>query len=159
MPKQPLLREAFEAGQVDWTKAVLASRAIEQEPEREAYWLNAAQELNSRKLEAKVAGKTGAEVRRGRWIKMTEWEEAVYEAGLTALSSEGLDLEQGAALVPKAATGGRGVSGEHTIPDDGVGALDQHAATGAGRRVPEPVGDRETLEHDIGAGLDTITTC
>ena len=59
MPQQPLLREAFEAGQVDWTKAVLASRAIEQEPEREAYWLKAAQELKSRALEVKVAGKTG----------------------------------------------------------------------------------------------------
>jgi hypothetical protein len=72
LPRQPLLREAFEAGQVDWTKAVLASRAIEQEPEREAEWVKATQELSSRKLEAKVAGKTGAEVRQGRWIKLTE---------------------------------------------------------------------------------------
>ena len=137
MPKQPLLREAFEAGEVDWTKAVLASRAIEQEPEREAYWLNAAQELNSRKLEAKVAGKTGAEVRRGRWIKMTEWEEAVYEAGLTALRSEGLDLEQGAALaelVTRALQGG-------SVGSSRVRFLLDHC-TGCGKTShPTPEGD------------------
>ena len=98
LPRRPLLREAFEAGEVDWSKAVLAARATELEPEREADWLKAAQELSSRELEARVCGKTGEEVRRGRWFELSAWEESVLEAGLAALRSEGLDLKLGPAL-------------------------------------------------------------
>ncbi len=59
LPNQPLVAAAFEAGEVDWSKAVLASRAVNRDPMREAEWLEAAQTLTSRKLEAKVCGKTG----------------------------------------------------------------------------------------------------
>ena len=59
LPQRPLLREAFEAGELDWTKAVLACRAAEHAPEREAEWLRAAGELSSRQLEAKVAEASG----------------------------------------------------------------------------------------------------
>jgi len=96
--EQPLIRAAFEAGDVDWSKAVLASRAAQQEPEREANWLQDAQELSSRELEAKVCGRTGEEPRRGRWFELTPEEEAVLDEGLRALRTEGLDLGQGAAL-------------------------------------------------------------
>ena len=137
LPQQPLLREAFEAGQVDWTKAVQASRAIEREPEREAYWLKAAQELKSRALEVKVAGKTGAEVRRGRWIKLTELEEAVFDAGQTALRSEGLDLEAGAALAELTTRALQGGS----VGNSKVRFLLDHC-TGCGKTThPTPEGD------------------
>ncbi len=137
LPRQPLLREAFEAGQVDWTKAVQASRAIEREPEREAYWLEAAQELKSRALEAEVAGKTGAEVRRGRWIQLTEYQEAVLDAGQTALRSEGLDLEQGAALAELTTRALQGGS----VGSSKVRFLLDHC-TGCGKTThPTPEGD------------------
>ncbi len=98
LPRQPLLAAAFEAGEVDWSKAVLASRAVDKEPEREAYWLKAAQTLTNRALEAKVCGRTGEEPRRGRWVEMSAAEEAFVAEGVRALRSEGLDLSLGAAL-------------------------------------------------------------
>ena len=105
LPQRPLLREAFEAGELDWTKAVLACRATEHEPEREAEreaeWLRAAGELSSRQLEAKVAEASGVseEERRSPWtFELNALERATIEAGLTALRSEGLGLELGAAL-------------------------------------------------------------
>jgi hypothetical protein len=96
--EQPLIRSAFEAGEVDWSKAVLASRAAKQEPGREADWLRDAQELSSRELEAKVCGRTGGEPRQGRWLNLTAEDEGVVDEGLRALRTEGLDLEPGAAL-------------------------------------------------------------
>jgi hypothetical protein len=96
--EQPLIGSAFEAGEVDWSKAVLASRAAKQEPEREADWLRDAQELSSRELEAKVCGRTGSEPRQGRWFGLTAEDEGVVDEGLRALRTEGLDLEPGAAL-------------------------------------------------------------
>ena len=101
LPQRPLLREAFEAGELDWTKAVLACRGAEQEPEREAEWLKAAGELSSRQLEAKVAESSGAseEERRSPWtFEFNALDRATIQAGLTALRSEGLGLELRAAL-------------------------------------------------------------
>jgi hypothetical protein len=98
LPRQPLLAAAFEAGEVDWSKAVLASRAVDKEPEREAYWLKAAQTLTSRALEAKVCGKTGETLRRGRWVELCAEDEAFVAEGLRALRAEGLELAPGAAL-------------------------------------------------------------
>jgi hypothetical protein len=105
LPKRPLLRAAFEAGDVDWSKAVLVGRAVEREPDREAEWLKAAKPLSCRALEAKVSkrvaevdGEPEAEVRRSSNFAFTAFEEALVEAGLTALRSEGLALERGAAL-------------------------------------------------------------
>ena len=40
--RQPLIAAAFRAGDIDWSKAVLASRAVDREPEREAHCLKAA---------------------------------------------------------------------------------------------------------------------
>lgn len=98
LPHQPLIAAAFEAGEVDWSKAVLASRAASKEPEREADWLRAAQTLSSRKLEVLACGKTGEEPRRGRWFELSAEDEATLDEGQRALRSEGLDLAPGAAL-------------------------------------------------------------
>jgi hypothetical protein len=94
----PLLRNAFETGELDWTKAVLASRAARREPTEERRWLDAALSLDSRALEAKVADRTGEEPRKGRWLSFTPEQEAVLEEGLRALRSEGLDLDLEAGL-------------------------------------------------------------
>ena len=101
LPQRPLLQEAFETGELDWTKAVLACRATEHEPEREAEWLKAAGELSCRALEAKVAEYSGLseEERRHPWtFEFHALERATIQAGLTALRSEGLSLDLGAAL-------------------------------------------------------------
>jgi len=109
LPRQPLLAEAFGAGEVDWSKAVLASRAVSREPEREADWLKAAQTLSSRELEARVCGETGEKPRRGRWLELSVEDEISLEEGLRALRTEGLELAPGAAvaeLIRRALGGG-----------------------------------------------------
>ena len=37
LPERPLVRKAWESGELDWTKAVLVARVCEKEPQREAY--------------------------------------------------------------------------------------------------------------------------
>ena len=116
--EQPRIRAAFEAGEVDWSKAVLASRAARREPEREAELLQDAQRLSSRAFEAKLRGKTGERPRRRRAFDLEELEDAALEEGFRALRSEGLFLEPGAALaelVRRALRGGRVGSSSYRV--------------------------------------------
>jgi hypothetical protein len=152
--EQPRIRAAFEAGEVDWSKAVLASRAANKEPEREAEWLNDAQRLSSRELEAKVCGETGEKPRRERSFRLTPNEEAVLEEGLRALRTEGLCLEPGAALaelVRRALRGGTTGSSSYRFllsrcPDCGRTA---HLTGREELPVPSSAADRLLCDAEI----------
>jgi hypothetical protein len=93
LPQQPLIAAAFWPGELDWTKAVLASRGAAREPEREAEreaeYLQDARDLTCRALEAKLAGETGELTRTGLWLETTEEEQAILKEFLRARRSEG----------------------------------------------------------------------
>lgn len=149
----------------EWSKAVLVGRASEQEPEREADWLSAAREQSSRELEAKI-GEMGRgtvdageekELRRACGFELSRWEEAVLEAGITALCSEGLNLDRGAALaelVQRALQGGSvGGSRVRFLLDQCVDCGKTTHATGAGDVPVKPeVAERlrcDSETHDM----------
>lgn len=94
-----LIRAAFEAGELHWTKAVLAARAALKEPEREKEWLEAAKALNKGKLEEKVRGATGEEQTVDERFRFSPEQAALLHEGLRALRDEGLDLDREAALI------------------------------------------------------------
>jgi hypothetical protein len=164
LPDRPLLREAFEGGEIDWSKAVLVGRASELEPGREADWLGAARELSSRELEARVGeiggaddGEDAKEPRRASTFELTRLDEATIEAGLNALRSEGLDLDRGAALaelVRRALQGGSvGASGVRFLLDQCVDCKKTTHRTGTGDvRVRPEVAERlrcDSESHDV----------
>jgi hypothetical protein len=89
LPTQPLIRESFESGELQWTKAVLTSRGAARQPEREAEWRDAGLELTCRQLEQRLSGETGEPVRSGFWLEATEAQRAILQEWLRGLRSEG----------------------------------------------------------------------
>ena len=89
LPDQAVIGAAFRAGELDWTKAVLVSRAAARHPEREPELVDDARRLTNRELETKLAGETGEPARSGFWLEATDEQRALLEEWLRALRSEG----------------------------------------------------------------------
>jgi hypothetical protein len=145
----PLVATAFFEGDLDWTKAVLAARALEGAPEQEAEWLAKATSRTSKELAHEVAEAKGEErqVRVG-W-KFLAKDLAMIEEAFRALQSEGLVLTGPEAVVELARRQLQGQSGKAGSssfrvllthdPDTGVTTK----ATRAGEVVLDPkVADR-----------------
>ncbi|MGE0711243.1 MAG: hypothetical protein AB7N76_28720 [Planctomycetota bacterium] len=91
---QPLLRQAFLSGGVDYTKAVEVSRAIEREPDQEPRWLAQAQTGDSEQIALAIGEALGEERKVRRVLRLDSQQRAVLEDAQRALMSEGFaDLD------------------------------------------------------------------
>ncbi len=135
LPRMPLLRAAFEAGELDWTKAVVAGRRIDKAPHEEAHWVEQARRKNARQLEQQAS--EGEDPHR-RWsFDLSLEDEAWLREGFRALQSEGLKLPPGAAvaeLIRRALRGGQAGSKVHRV------LLDFSLESGV-TTIPSAVGD------------------
>ncbi|MGE0707515.1 MAG: HNH endonuclease signature motif containing protein [Planctomycetota bacterium] len=91
LESQPLVREEFLEGRLDWTKAVEVARVIEQEPAREAHWLGEAQNTTSRTFRQTVAEALGEERKTRLSLELDQHQRATLEDARRALISEGFD--------------------------------------------------------------------
>jgi hypothetical protein len=96
-----LVSEAFRKGRVDWTKVRTIMPVLT--ADNEAYWLDLAQSLSSRKLEAAVAEAQGRIVLRGLPYRFSPEELTLIknsvENVLTEAKKRGEELSEGEALV------------------------------------------------------------
>ncbi|MGE0712008.1 MAG: HNH endonuclease signature motif containing protein [Planctomycetota bacterium] len=119
LEEPPLLKEAFFAGQVDYSKAVLVGRILEEEPEREGHWLDEARSKSYRQLQHEIAQARGIELLINLVLRLTGEQRAVVEAGCRALISEGFEFEDTAAavveLIRRALEGGKAGSSAYRV--------------------------------------------
>ncbi|MGE0711159.1 MAG: hypothetical protein AB7N76_29425 [Planctomycetota bacterium] len=142
----PLVKEAFLAGQVDYTKAVLVGRILEDQPEREAHWLDEARSKSCRQLQHEIAQARGIELLINLVLRLTGEQRAVVEAGCRALISEGFEFEDTAAavveLIRRALEGGKAGSSAYRVilsQDPVTGQITQETRAGTVVVPPEVV--------------------
>ncbi|MGE0708061.1 MAG: hypothetical protein AB7N76_17370 [Planctomycetota bacterium] len=142
----PLVKDAFLAGQVDYTKAVLVGRILEEEPEREAHWLDEARSKSCRQLQHEIAQARGIELLINLVLRLTGEQRAVVEAGCRALISEGFEFKDTAAavveLIRRALEGGKAGSSAYRVilsQDPVTGQITQETRAGTVVVPPEVV--------------------
>ncbi len=88
----PVLRASFDAGELDWTKAVVAARAAAEEPDKEEQWAEDGKTLPVDELKRKARAVTGEELRVRVVLDLSLEQAAVIQQGDRGLLSEGLKL-------------------------------------------------------------------
>lgn len=85
---QPLLREEFEKGAIEWTKARTAAAAVELDPGNEASWRDRALSLSSRQLEIEAAHARGEDPKEWLMLTLTPEELADINDAIQAIRQE-----------------------------------------------------------------------
>ena len=96
LANMPLVREAFFAGDLSWTKMDKVVRAVAKDPSREAYWLAQGLQKNSEDLGRAVSHRLGEKP--CVWLRLEPEEAALFASAQSQLASEGHVLEPGAAV-------------------------------------------------------------